>query len=137
MNNIIEPRPFSVWNSITSLEYKPQLSIEQPELTPADVGNNITEFKGQDFVEFLHYYHFLSLAERAFYCLWLDVKIWDSPYPPPEFHGSKGNDTESKWDGWYYGICWHKDGIQNDSWVTNPDKQIAAKRDNGWKNYYK
>ena len=136
MNDIFEPRPFSISNSIASLDYELQLSIEQPELTPADVGDNITEFEDQDFVEFLRHYHFLSSAERAFYCLGLDHEIWDSLYTPPEFYGFNGNDTESEWNRWYYGVCCHKDDIQNDSWATNPYEQITAIKDNEWKNYY-
>ena len=136
MNDIFEPRPFSVSNSIASLDYELQLSIEQPDLTPAEVGDKITEFEDQDFVEFLHHYHFLSSAERAFYCLGLDDEIWDGLYPTPEFYGLNGNDTESKWDRWYYGIYCHKDDIQNNSWVTNPYEQITAIKNNEWKNYY-
>ena len=119
MNDIFEPRSSSVSNSFASLDYELHLSIEQPELTPADVGDCITDFEDQHFIQFLKHYHFLSSAERAFFCLGLNDEVWDSLYPPPKFYGFNGHNTESEWDRWYYGECCHKNDIEN-SWVTNP-----------------
>ena len=137
MNDIFDPWHFSVSNSIVSLDYELQFSIQQPELTPDNVGDNVTEFEDQDFIAFLRHYHFLSSADRGFYCLGLDEEIWDSLYPSPEFCGFNRNDTESKWNRWYYVNCCHTDDIQNEFRVTNPYEQITAIKDNDWKNYYK
>lgn len=121
MNDIFEPRPFNLINSLTSLDSEIEQSFNEVPLSPHDAGDWIESFSNTAYIEWLEAYYHLLPHDRTLYCLGLNDDVWDSLYPVPEFYGFNGDESESEWDRYFYGIAKHKDQLTFHNLVNEDD----------------